>query len=109
MRGAGLGIEVIRAVGGGAKSDLWLQMKADVTGLPVERPAVTEAATAGAALLAATGAGAFGSLEEAVASFFRTERVFTPDAQQAEAYEPAYQAYLETSRRVYRSGSQQQA
>ena len=40
-------------MGGGARSDLWLQIKADILGLPILRPRQTEAASLGAALLAA--------------------------------------------------------
>ncbi len=65
LRGLGLEVGELRSLGGGAKSDLWLQMKADVTGYPVARPSVTEAGALGAVLLAMVGAGAFGSLAEA--------------------------------------------
>jgi xylulokinase len=47
--------DVVRAIGGGARSDLWNAIKADVLGVPVERVRVDETATRGAALLAASG------------------------------------------------------
>jgi xylulokinase len=99
----GLHFDVLRAIGGGAKSDLWLQMKADVTGLPIERPAITEAATLGAAMLAATGAGEFGSVAECSAAFYRAERVFMPDAQRHADYAAPYQSYRELYRKLYPS------
>jgi len=83
----------IRSIGGGAKSDLWLQMKADVTGLPVDRPVFTEAAVMGAAMLAAAGAGAFPSVEQSVGAFYHTERVFIPRADEQARYEAPYQRY----------------
>lgn len=46
----GLYFNEIRLTGGGAKSDIWCQLVADVSGLPVVRPRVTEAAALGAAL-----------------------------------------------------------
>lgn len=61
----GIGLERIRAIGGGAKSDLWLQMIADSTGLPVERSATVEASALGAGIVAAVGAGWYGSFQEA--------------------------------------------
>ena len=59
----GIGGDEIRVVGGGARSPLWLQIKADVTGFPV-RPVEGDAATsAGAAMLAGVAAGNFADLE----------------------------------------------
>ena len=89
----GLPAEAIRSIGGGARSDLWLQMKADVAGRPVERPAVTEAATLGSALLAALGHGRFPSLAEASASWYRVGRLFAPDAERHAAYAEPYERY----------------
>lgn len=99
LRGLGLKTEVIRSIGGGAKSDLWLQMKADVTGIPIERPTVTEAATLGAAMLAAVGMGCFDSLEECSQAFYHAQRVFEPAA--GSAYEDPYSAYIRLSERLF--------
>ncbi len=95
---AGLPLRMIRCIGGGARSDLWLQMKADVTGLPVERPTVPEAATAGAALLAATGAGEFTTIREAAQAWYRADRVWEPRAEAA--YRTAYEAWREVRERM---------
>jgi sugar (pentulose or hexulose) kinase len=94
----GLPVRVIRCLGGGARSDLWLQMKADATGLPVERPAVPEAATTGAALLAATGAGQFSTLREAAAAWYRADRAWEPRAETA--HQEAYAAWREVRERI---------
>jgi len=93
--------ERIRSIGGGAKSDLWLQMKADVTGLPVERPAVAEAATLGAAMLAAVGAGDFPSIDACARACYRLERTFLPDAAAGALYEEPYVVYQDWCRRAY--------
>jgi xylulokinase len=95
MRAVGLKPRVIRAIGGGAKSDFRLQMKADVTGLPVEKPAVTEAAILGAAMIAAVGAGEFASLPAASAAWYRCQRTFKPDRARAREYQPAFERYLQ--------------
>lgn len=55
----------VRVSGGGASSDLWLRIIADVIGLPVRVVGTAESAAHGAAILAAVGAGAFGSVAEA--------------------------------------------
>jgi xylulokinase len=91
--GSGFPVDVIRSIGGGAGSALWLQMNADVTGMPVEKPAVTEAAVLGAAMLAACGNGDFPSLEECSGRLYRVERVYAPDAERREEYRRAYQEY----------------
>ena len=100
LAAAGLPVEVIRCIGGGARSDLWLQMKADVTGLPVERPAVPEAATTGAALLAATGAGEFSTIRQAAEAWYRADRSWEPNPDTQDAYRGAYEAWREVRERA---------
>jgi xylulokinase len=105
MQSSGLSVGTLRSIGGGARSDLWCQIKADVTGMPVERPAVTEAATLGAAMLAAVGAGAFASLAECSAAFYRAEYTFVPDTQRHALYEAPYHAYRSFYQSLYGTGS----
>src|SRR5207247_2187086 len=66
MRGAGLGVQRITIVGGGAKGPLWRQIKADVTGLPVRVPTNVDTTAAGAATLATVGSGACPNRHEPV-------------------------------------------
>jgi len=94
---AGIRIQVYRAVGGGARSERWLQLAADVLGLPVERTRVIETATLGAAMLAGVGSGAYADLEEAVEATVRIETRFVPDPKR----HAAYQARLERYRELY--------
>ena len=101
LRQSGLPVDVVRSIGGGARSELWLQIKADVTGLPIEQPAVTEAATLGAAMLAAVGHGAFASLAESSAALYHVRRTFEPDAGRHTDYEPPYAAYREACARLF--------
>ena len=89
----GLSFDTVRSIGGGARNEFWLQMKADVTGRTIERPAVLEASTLGAAMLAALGHGAFHSLAEASAAFYRADGVFEPDADRHALYEEPYARY----------------
>ena len=66
IQGAGLGgIEQVRVSGGGAKSALWRQIMADVLGAELVTVNTTEGAAYGAALLAAVGAGFYGTVDEA--------------------------------------------
>ncbi len=93
MQRTGLPINTIRAIGGAAKSDIWLQMQADVARTPVEQPDVTEAAVMGAAMLAATGCGDFDSLADCSQRLYRVKTVFVPRPETREPYDVAYRAY----------------
>jgi xylulokinase len=66
------------ATGGGAKSDEWLQIKADIFGIPFVRPVITEAGVLGAAMLAGMAIGHFNSPVEAVNQFVKYSSIFEP-------------------------------
>lgn len=90
----GLGPGEIRVVGGGSRSDLLLQMKADVTGKPVQRVVHPEATALGATMMAAVAAGTFASLDEAAEALVRLDEVvYEPDPATRSAYEDAYRTY----------------
>lgn len=86
-KAAGLEPESLRASGGGAQSDLWCQLKADVLGRPIERLEVRQSGCLGAALMAASGAGLVGGLGEA--EWARVERVF----ERERSYDDLYAVY----------------
>jgi xylulokinase len=93
MRRMGLPLDVMRVVGGGARSRLWRQIKADVTGLPVELPLTTETTALGAAMLALVGAGACGSLAQAAERTVRILETLDPHPETQARYEDCYQLY----------------
>ena len=71
----GISLSCILATGGGAKSPIWCQMYADITGLPVKIPAEKEAACLGAVMIAAVADGKFpdfASASEALVGFSKT-------------------------------------
>ncbi len=74
---AGVCLGRLRVDGGASSNDLLMQMQADVLGLPVERPAVLETTSLGAALLAGLATGFFPD-HAAVEEARRVERVFEP-------------------------------
>ncbi|MGI9642965.1 MAG: xylulokinase [Acidimicrobiia bacterium] len=84
----------IRASGGGASSQLWLQILADVIGLPVRVVGTPEAAAHGAALLAATGFGAFGSVDEATTASVEVGTPIEPSAD-VPIYADAYDMFTD--------------
>lgn len=79
MRRTGTCPDVFLASGGTSRSDVWMQIRADVTGIPFTRLSVTEGSLTGAAMLAAVRSGLFGSNGEAVAAYVRHGRTFLPD------------------------------
>jgi xylulokinase len=102
LRRCGFPIEIVRSIGGGAKSDFWSQMIADITGLPIQRPLFQEAGVVGAAMIAAVGSGGFASLEECSEALYKPECVFTPHPGNHSLYEKLCRNYIELYRRVYR-------
>jgi len=92
-----LGIDTRRFVasGGGAKSTAWLQIKADVMGLPFERATAPEAGALGAAMIAGLGSGVFASYEEAAERYVGRGEVFEPDSLRHRIYAEKYERYKE--------------
>jgi xylulokinase len=89
------GIEITdyRAAGGGSKSDVWVQMTADILQRPLVRPKVTEAGALGAAIIAGIGSGAFPAFEAGVEAMVSLERTFEPDRKKWESYESRFEKY----------------
>ena len=73
----GMPVEQIRIMGGGAKSPLWSQMKADITGLKLQTLKNKETACLGAAILAGVGAGVFPSVKDAC-KYISIDKEYTP-------------------------------
>jgi xylulokinase len=92
---AGVEVEEFRAIGGGAKSDFWLQLKADMYGRPVVRLEVAEAASLGMAIAAGLGAGLYRSAAEAADEMIAPKDVFEPDPERAEHYNRKLTQYRE--------------
>lgn len=86
LRAAGFPVDRLISTGGGASSDAWLQIKADVLGIPVLRPASGHGAAQGAAMLAGVAAGLIGSFDELRGAAGEIEAEFVPDARTHEAY-----------------------
>lgn len=85
MEGAGLKVNEIVAVGGGASSPIWLQLKADILNRPVNVPENPEAGSLGAAILAGAAAGAWNP-SEAAPRLARIKKTIEPDPEQVKIY-----------------------
>ncbi|MEP6842945.1 MAG: FGGY family carbohydrate kinase [Pseudolysinimonas sp.] len=93
LRALGLA-ESLRVVGGGARSSLWLTIKATLCRTSITRVTTEETSAAGGALLAAVAAGTFADLAQAVDTVVQLHPVTVdPDETNAEAYDDAYRDY----------------
>lgn len=101
LRAEGLRFRVARLAGGATRSPFWCQLFADVLGIRVEVPAVTEPGTLGAALLAGVGAGVWPSVAEAQRAMVRVDRTFEPDAAAQKLHHPAFNRFRQLSTRSF--------
>ncbi len=93
MRGLGTPDDDLRAVGGGARSPLWLRLQADVYGRAIRRTEVDEGPAYGAALLGGVAAGVFADVDGASARVRLRDEVTEPDAERARRYDELYAIY----------------
>jgi len=89
----GITISDYRAVGGGSKSDAWIQLSADLFGQPIARPEITEAGALGAAIMAGVGSGVFPDYPSGVQAMVRLERTFVPNPLRQERYQARFAEY----------------
>ncbi len=83
----------LRVCGGGARSDAWCQLKADVTGLPVHRAVQRETGLLGCAIAAMVGLGHYPDLASAADAMSATDRVFPPQRGYSVFYADRFFAY----------------
>ncbi len=93
----GIPLQSIRLGGGGAKSELWRQIQADIYGQAVEILEAEEGAAFGAALLAGVGTGGWSSLDEACQATIRIKQKIEPNPSDAKVLNRRYESY----RKVY--------
>ncbi|MEK0082988.1 xylulokinase [Benzoatithermus flavus] len=83
---AGHKVERVIASGGGAKTLLWLEIKASIYGIPIVVPAEPECGVVGCAAMAATATGRFGRIEDAIAAYVRYGAEILPNPIWTERY-----------------------
>ncbi len=81
------------ATGGGAKSKLWMQIKADVLGIPFDALEVEDAGTVGCAMMAGLASGAYRDLGEAKAAMVKKVGTYEPDTISHERYAEVFARY----------------
>ncbi|ARJ13117.1 xylulokinase [Staphylococcus lugdunensis] len=93
MRAAGKEITHVTSIGGGAKSEFWLQLQADVFNTTVRKLKHEEGPSMGAAMIAAVGLNWFESIEDCVDAFIDIVAEFHPNPERHRQYEQFYQIY----------------
>jgi xylulokinase len=93
LPGAGIEIRELRVVGGGSQSDAWVQLSADILGVPCVRTANLQAGSLGAAILAGAATGEFASLEDGCQAMVHLGRRFDPDPVRGREYAELYEKY----------------
>lgn len=89
----GIAINECTAAGGGSQSPAWVQLSADILGIPFVRLQVHEAGALGAAILAGVGAGHFSTVQEGVSAMVHRKDRFDPDPARQRLYQERFEKY----------------
>ena len=93
MRSLGLPASEVRVTGGAARSEVWMQIQADVLDTPVIRTEMEEATALGAAILAFTGVGKFKSAAEAATNMVKKQTPLKPNSEHREVYSHGFDRF----------------
>lgn len=91
----GIPVKEIRVLGGGSKSDVWNQIKADITGRVIWTTEYADAACLGVAIVSGTSIGLFGSIKGAVDKMVTLKKKFVPNQKNHETYMKLFKEYKE--------------
>lgn len=100
MKGSGIHFMSLNATGGGAKSAVWMQMKADVLNMPITALEVSDAGTVGSAMMTGLAVGIFESLEDAASCMVKRSKTYYPRKDMNEKYMQIYEKYREVYKAV---------
>lgn len=93
LRDSGIHFQMLHATGGGARSAEWMQMKADMLGLPITALSTIDAGTVGSAMLTGVAAGCFENLEDAAAHMVEKKKIYKPRSEMHKKYMDIYARY----------------
>ncbi len=91
---AGIAMNALRAAGGAAESEIWMQIKADITGYPIQAVEDGNATAVGCAILAGVGVGKFSSYDQACAHYVRLRAPYYPRGEYKALYDEQFERYL---------------
>lgn len=95
LKNTGIRFKSLSATGGGAKSSVWMQMKADMLDLPITTLETSDAGTVGCAMEAGIAAGIFKDLREAASVMVKKCGTYVPSPEMHEKYMDVYKRYRE--------------
>jgi xylulokinase len=93
LKETGVSCQNARVIGGGAKSDIWIQILADCLGIRVSTINTSEGGGLGAVILAMVGCGEYTSVNDACISLISDEKNFLPNKEKNEYYHSKYLGY----------------
>ena len=93
---------------GGAQSDVWRQIRADVLGRPIDRVVNLDSGLVGAVMLAGLGTGVFPTLEEAASRMRRVARTFEPNPARTGLHDEGFARYKDLYARLKGFGAPRQ-
>ncbi len=99
LTGEGVKVDRLRAVGGLAKSDKYMQLKSTMMNSVIETLNVTEAGTAGVAILAGVACGIYKDVEDGIERIVKVKKVYNPEPSMSEYYQEQFVKY----KRVYQA------
>ena len=91
LAGSGVHYERLNATGGGARSKVWMQIKADVLNVPITALKTADAGTVGSAMLTGTAIGVFRDLEDAAVHMVEETVTYYPRPELHERYMKIYE------------------
>lgn len=97
---SGLTVDGFIAVGGGSKSETWMQVCADILGCSIRPARAAEGGALGSAIIAAVGSGLFADYAEGVEAMVRVGRGFEPNRENQAVYRERFKQFLELRNRL---------
>jgi sugar (pentulose or hexulose) kinase len=101
MEKLGLKCTEVRSMGGGSKSNIWNQVKADILSKPIVTMKCSEAASVGIAILQARAIGTYKSLQEATNNMAQTAFILEPNERNHQLYKPIWEKFLEVNKACF--------
>lgn len=99
LEDSGIHFKMLHATGGGARSKVWMQMKADMLNIPITALKTIDAGTVGSAMLTGISMGCFSDLEDAAQHMVEKAEIYEPRPDMHCKYEKIYQRY----RKMYKA------
>lgn len=93
MNEGGIDVKEARVIGGGSKSDVWMQMLADIFNVKMKTISTSDGGTLGAIILAMVGDGRYPDVDTAASHLVRDKKEYVPDSLKHERYEAKFKEY----------------